>query len=39
VKQFIESLKVIFTTDVHGSSGIATELVRELEELLRRTTR
>ncbi len=37
VHQFIESLKVIFATDIKGQTGVATELVKELEELVRRT--
>lgn len=37
VKQFIESLKVIFATDIKGQSGVANELVKELEDLVKRT--
>lgn len=39
VHQFIESLKVIFATDIKGKSGVANDLVKELDALVKRTTR
>lgn len=39
VQKFIESLKVIFATDIKGQSGVANDLVQELEGLVKRTAR